>query len=114
MERSSLYWDGAQDSTGQEYCMRISSMFPVLMFTGIVLCMCPANERRRYIVTSSLIGWAHSQNCVHQGQIPALYKIDPHLPHIHWADGRLNHKLSWSGESARFDFSDCFAIWQAL
>ena len=29
---------------------------------GIVLCMHPANERRRYIVTSSLIGWAHTQN----------------------------------------------------
>ena len=24
--------------------------------------MCPANERRRYNVTSSLIGWAHVQN----------------------------------------------------
>ena len=24
--------------------------------------MCPANERRRYIVKSSLIGWAHTQN----------------------------------------------------
>ena len=22
--------------------------------------MCPANERRRYIVTTSLIGWAHT------------------------------------------------------
>ena len=29
---------------------------------GIILCMCPANERRRYNVTSSLIGWAHTQN----------------------------------------------------
>ena len=29
---------------------------------GIILCMCPANERRRYIVTSSPIGWAHTQN----------------------------------------------------
>ena len=28
----------------------------------IILCMCPANERRRYIITSSLIGWAHTQN----------------------------------------------------
>ena len=27
----------------------------------VVLCMCPANERRRYIVTSSLIGCAHTQ-----------------------------------------------------
>ena len=29
---------------------------------GIILCMRPANERRRYIVTSSLIGCAHTQN----------------------------------------------------
>ena len=29
---------------------------------GVILCMCSANERRRYNVTSSLIGWAHSQN----------------------------------------------------
>ena len=29
---------------------------------GIILWMRPANERRRYIVTSSLIGWAHRQN----------------------------------------------------
>ena len=30
--------------------------------SGIILCVCPANGRRRYIVTSSLIGWAHTQN----------------------------------------------------
>ena len=28
----------------------------------IFLCMRPANERRRYNVMSSLIGWAHAQN----------------------------------------------------
>ena len=28
----------------------------------IIFWMRPANERRRYIVTSSLIGWAHAQN----------------------------------------------------
>ena len=30
-------------------------------------CICPTNERRRYNVTSSLIGWAHTQNdpCCH-------------------------------------------------
>ena len=37
-----------------------------LLFTpdksGIILYMRPANERRRYILTSSLIGWAHTQN----------------------------------------------------
>ena len=30
--------------------------------SGIILSMCPANERWRYNVTSSLIGWAHTQN----------------------------------------------------
>ena len=29
---------------------------------GIILCMHPANERRRYSVTPSLIGWVHTQN----------------------------------------------------
>ena len=29
---------------------------------AIILWLCPANERWRYIVTSSLIGWAHTQN----------------------------------------------------
>ena len=30
--------------------------------SGIILRMRPANERRRYTVTSSLIGWEHAQN----------------------------------------------------
>ena len=30
--------------------------------SGIILCMRLVNERRRYNVTSSLIGWAHAQN----------------------------------------------------
>ena len=30
--------------------------------SGIILCIRPANESRRYIVTSSPIGWAHTQN----------------------------------------------------
>ena len=34
----------------------------VCIYTGIILCMRPANERPRYIVTSSLIGLVHSQN----------------------------------------------------
>ena len=31
-------------------------------WSGIILCGRPANERRRYNVTPSLIGWAHTQN----------------------------------------------------
>ena len=30
-------------------------------YTGIILCICPANERR-YIVMSLLVGWVHTQN----------------------------------------------------
>ena len=37
--------------------------------SGIILCMCPANERCHDTVKSSLIGWAHTQNdpCISQG-----------------------------------------------
>ena len=48
--------------------VRLSShnKFPISHFycwtAEIILCMCPANERWRYIVTSSPIGWAHTQN----------------------------------------------------
>ena len=33
-----------------------------LLKSGIILCMRPAKERWRYIVTSPLIGWSHTQN----------------------------------------------------
>ena len=33
-----------------------------LLIPGIILCIHQANERRRYIVTLSLIGWADTQN----------------------------------------------------
>ena len=32
------------------------------MNAGIILCMHPSNDRLCYNITSSLIGWAHSQN----------------------------------------------------
>ena len=34
----------------------------IVIIAGIVLCMRPANERRCYNVTPSLIGWVHAQN----------------------------------------------------
>ena len=33
-----------------------------MVLLRIILCMHPANERRRYIVMPSLIGWVHTQN----------------------------------------------------
>ena len=37
----------------------LSQYYFDVLYTGIILCMRPANGRRRYNVTSSLIGWAH-------------------------------------------------------
>ena len=33
-----------------------------IIASDIILCIRPTNKRRRYIVTSSLIGWVHTQN----------------------------------------------------
>ena len=39
-----------------------SELCSSFIIAGIILCMRPANERRCYIVTSSLLGWPHIQN----------------------------------------------------
>ena len=41
------------------YTAIVNEMGPVL-YSGIILCIGLANERWRYIVTPSLIGWAHT------------------------------------------------------
>ena len=46
-----------------------------VMDAGIILCMRPANERRCYNVTSSPIGWAHTQN----GSCGCLTLVMPNL-----------------------------------
>ena len=50
----------------------------------IILCMRPANERRRYIVTSPLICWAHTQNDPHsatstRAKQTVTFIISPHI-----------------------------------
>ena len=42
--------------------MCLSGKYVLDQQTGIFLCMHPANERRSYIVASSLISWVHTQN----------------------------------------------------
>ena len=58
--------------SGKSYVMTITE-------TGIILFLRPANARRRYNVTSSLIGWAKKQNdpcwngsCIELTNIPYL------------------------------------------
>ena len=42
--------------------MGLQGICSLSAISGIILCMCPANERWRYTVKPSLIGWAHPQN----------------------------------------------------
>ena len=52
-------------------------MGSILTNSWILLCMRPTNEKRRHIVTSSLIGWAHKQNGPYQlFRIHMLYNTD--------------------------------------
>ena len=53
----------------------------IISSSGIILWMHPANERWRYIVTSSLIGWVHTQN-------------DPCIPYIkvHLNNNKSSHQ----------------------
>ena len=58
--------------------------------TGVILSMRPANERRRYNVTSSLVGWAHAQTDIPlstvSGILPSSLSV---APHIHRTPGYL-------------------------
>ena len=55
--------------------IQISTRHVAATWPGIILCMCSANERWRYSVTPSLIGWAHTQNhpCMAPGHMPWLF-----------------------------------------
>ena len=71
------------------YYISTRNIFIFTHYTGIILCMCPANERWRYIVTSSLIGWVYVQND------PWQYK------HIHSAYlGHFNDELTHCPQGA--------------
>ena len=67
-----------------------------VMMAEIFLCMCPANERRRYNVTSSLIGWVHTQN-------------DPWITH---RDLITNMHL-WTESSSLVQIMDCSVTYSA-
>ena len=44
------------------FCGKCNIFLLIVQVEGSIFCVCPANERWRYIATSSLIGWAHTQN----------------------------------------------------
>ena len=55
---------------------------------GFILCMCPANERQPYIVTSSLVGCAHTQNDPCKGVKETCFRDKPHG--FRWSAGKRN------------------------
>ena len=57
LKRSSVKW---RQFLSQRQC--VNPLCAAVYKAGIILCMRPANERRCYIVTSSLIRWGHTQN----------------------------------------------------
>ena len=59
-------------------------------FSGIILCMCPANERRHYNVTSSLIGRAHTPND------PFFFQNSHCRHHLAHLRGRALGRLLWN------------------
>ena len=56
-------------------CILIDVSLKFVPKAGIIVWMRPANGRRRYDVTSSLTGWAHSQNDPCQGSNWRQYAI---------------------------------------
>ena len=74
-------------------------MYIIHLSSGILLCMRPANERWRYNVTSSLIGWAHTWR--HQDLTPYgmsrpqwVNSSPPGQNGCHFADNFFN-AFSW-------------------
>ena len=58
---------------------------------GIILCRRPANERRRYIVTSSLIGWAHIYKMIPEHDMLISQTLFKEMSEIIAADKILYH-----------------------
>ena len=71
------------------------------MSTWLIPGLCPANERRRYKVTPSLIGRAqtHNQPCVHD-YAPKLVPNTRGESDVSWYDG---HNLGSSGGFSAVD-----------
>ena len=82
--------------------------------TGVILYM-RSNERRRYIVTSSLIGWAHAQYTKEIYRSSYQLEFGSILAHRRLTTRHLSPKFIWSNTSA----DACLAVlwlitWQWL
>ena len=60
---------------------------------GLILCMRPTNERRRYNVTSSLIGWAHMIHEIRSTLFPVMVWRQT----ITWTNADISSNMSPDG-----------------
>ena len=79
---------------------------------GFILCVIPANERRRYYVTSSLIGWAHPQkvpwacNISHEYNLHSRYNYN----NAEWKTYRISCGLYFLKWVIFINFAVAFSI----
>ena len=77
--KPSPFWEWEKNLTGRSHTLvrlyqgNVRSIIQGGTKPGIISWMRPANERRRYNITSSHIGWAHTQN-------------DPYKEDMNWID----------------------------
>ena len=74
----SLFCSGYHHDELQNRIFRIPSQLSyssLTPYSGIFLRMGSANERRRYIVTSSLIGWAHTHSVVNKNHHTVVWVL---------------------------------------
>ena len=55
-------------------------------YAGIILCIHPADERRLYSVTASLIGWVHTQDCCYGVSIVRMVESIEHMKELNTWD----------------------------
>ena len=90
LDKSKWYWYCEGVSTvmwDQMIQVQTLSQHCTCWLSGIILCMCPANERRRYNITSSLICWVHSPN--------GPWTVD-NFPLNSWRPSSIWHYWTWS------------------
>ena len=61
MRLSKYQWSNPAEYGQMDY-MKPYAYIRNIPYAGLILVLLPANERRRYFVTMSLIGWAQAQN----------------------------------------------------
>ena len=90
----------------------LSTFLPSFVHAGISLGMCQANERRRYIVTMSLIGWALCNNVFHwlgaYLDCSLYMRMCPYLPMDDFVFNIWRHIETNIRSHIEINFSPCF------